>query len=219
MSREVVILFASDIHSNIGFIHRLNDEMDEINPDIIIICGDITDFGSLSELEELLSIIGENRKVHKLFVPGNCDPEESSYIGHLGGAINLHGIQWRYHNYTFAGVGGSLTTPFGTPLEFDEADFRRILKAIDEPSILVSHSPPYKTKVDRIYRGTHIGSIALRDYITRCNPSLVICGHVHEAMGKDILDRSIIVNPGPGARGFYGIAVLNNEIDVKLKRL
>ncbi len=58
-------------------------------------------------------------------------------------------------------------------------------------AILLFHSPPYKTKLDRaaldgkmvdhVPLDVHVGSIAIRDFIERRQPLLALHGHVHES--------------------------------------
>jgi hypothetical protein len=213
------LLFASDIHGQMDIIMRLNERIKVFKPNIVILAGDITDFGNLDEMESLFNEIGKGSNIIKLFVPGNCDPEDSLYIKEIGGAINLHGIKWRYKDYNFLGVGGSLVTPFVTPIEFDDLDIERILTPVEGPSILVSHIPPHGTRVDKIYSGEHIGSVAVKKYINQYSPLLVITGHVHEARGKDIIGNTIIMNPGPGFRGYYGKAIIRNKVTAELDKL
>ncbi len=68
-------------------------------------------------------------------------------------------------------------------------------------TVLVSHSPPRGTRCDAILGGTHVGSRALRAWIERHQPPLVLSGHIHEsprASGgwRDAIGRTTVVNPG-----------------------
>jgi len=58
-------------------------------------------------------------------------------------------------------------------------------------AILLFHTPPYQTKLDRaeldgqmidhVPLDVHVGSIAVRRFIERCQPLLTLHGHVHES--------------------------------------
>lgn len=50
-----------------------------------------------------------------------------------------------------------------------------------ERTIFLSHGPPYGTALDRLYDGRPIGSRALRAYLERWQPALLLCGHIHES--------------------------------------
>jgi Icc-related predicted phosphoesterase len=97
-----------------------------------------------------------------------------------------------------------------TPHAFDPADRRpTIADALDRlerlgaPSdtVLVSHSPPRDTHCDLTGTGVHVGSRALRGYIERHQPPIVLSGHIHEAprvsgFHRDRIGRTVVVNPG-----------------------
>jgi Icc-related predicted phosphoesterase len=96
------------------------------------------------------------------------------------------------------------------PVRFDPA--RRtptIAQALDELSALgpadrtlfILHSPPRDTHCDRIASGAHVGSRAIRAFVERWQPPLVLSGHIHEAPRlsssyRDTLGRTVVVNPG-----------------------
>ena len=71
--------------------------------------------------------------------------------------------------------------------------------------ILVSHTPPADTVVDRTGSGLHVGSRAVRQFIERVQPDLCLTGHIHEARGTDTLGRTLVVNPGELAAGGYAV--------------
>lgn len=67
--------------------------------------------------------------------------------------------------------------------------------------ILVSHSPPYDTALDRIHDGTPVGSKALRAWIDENQPLAVLSGHIHESPDvskawSQRLGRTLCVNCG-----------------------
>jgi len=61
--------------------------------------------------------------------------------------------------------------------------------------ILVTHAPPYNTKVDQILE-EHAGNKSLRKIIQEIQPALVVCGHLHECVGKDYIGKTLVINPG-----------------------
>jgi len=68
-------------------------------------------------------------------------------------------------------------------------------------TIFVCHSPPRDTRCDMIGTSRHVGSRALREFITRHQPPLVLSGHIHEsprisASYRDSIGRTVVVNPG-----------------------
>lgn len=63
----------------------------EVGADIVLVVGDITNFGSVEEAEKILSSILEVARVPILFVPGNCDPPQLlSCSPRSQNLINIH---------------------------------------------------------------------------------------------------------------------------------
>jgi hypothetical protein len=67
--------------------------------------------------------------------------------------------------------------------------------------VFVSHSPPRDTACDVVQGGAHVGSRAVRAWIERRQPSLVLSGHIHESprvsgSWRDRLGDAEVVNPG-----------------------
>ena len=93
--------------------------------------------------------------------------------------------------------------------------FPRLEKMKDH--ILVSHTPPFQTKTDKLLNGTHVGSTAVRTFIEQQQPLLCLTGHIHESRGQDYIGRTLILNPGMIKDGGY-IEVLfeNGEISASL---
>jgi uncharacterized protein len=95
------------------------------------------------------------------------------------------------------------------PVRFDPA--RRsptIAGALEElaaqagPDTLYAlHSPPRDTRCDLIGVRAHVGSRAIRAFVERHQPPLVLSGHIHESprisgAWHDTIGRTVVVNPG-----------------------
>ena len=64
-------------------------------------------------------------------------------------------------------------------------------------SVLITHAPPYKTKLDKILE-KYCGSKPIRKFIEKNKITLNVCGHLHENAGKeDKIKDARIINPGP----------------------
>ena len=122
----------------------------------------------------------------------------------------LHGTAARAAGLVVGGVGGSL--PVGRfPFEVSESDYESLLARMGRVDVLVSHQPPYGTKCDTAYEGVHTGSHAIRGYVERERPRLVLSGHVHESPALDHLEETTIVNPGPFFSGHFAVAELGPD--------
>lgn len=204
-----------------GDIHMATQACEHIpgirQADLIILTGDLTNFGSRPEVKQVLDQV-KTYNPNILAQVGNIDHFEiNDYLEQLN--INLHGqsriVQARL---CIVGVGGSNRTPFRTPTEFSEDELMKIATSAYEqglekvsraeqklgsriPTLLVSHVPPANTLVDRLVHGKHVGSTAIRRIIETHQPDLCITGHIHEAKGEDRIGRTTIINPGMLRKG------------------
>ncbi len=219
------ILAITDIHSRIGYVRKLTNILDEV--DVAVIAGDVTYFESTDYALEIISLIS-GRKI-TVFVPGNCDDPSLIEVKKENNAVNIHGDYYILDEVVFVGIGGSNITPFNTPIEYSEEELWKLVSNVFQKlskekfkglKILVSHPPPYNTKLDKTYFGQHVGSISIRKVIELFKPNLCICGHIHEARGVDKLGETIILNPGPLMRKYYALIEINNtNIEVSLNVL
>jgi len=217
------ILALSDIHSEEGRLKKII-EKHESDADLILIAGDVTDFGDVDEVKKLLGCI----KKPFFYVLGNCDP-----LNGLGGIKGLEGHYIhkrivRFQELHIAGLSGSGITPFNTNIEFSEKEFSELVRSIRneisshfEKLILVTHEPPAGSTVGLTGRGVSVGSYALREFIENQKPILAICGHIHEGRGIDIIEKTVVVNPGPVRSGYYALIdiIKGGEVNVELRKL
>ncbi|MDL1965271.1 MAG: metallophosphoesterase [Candidatus Desulfofervidus auxilii] len=201
MSSMVVF---GDIHNQITYIDKIKELS---SADWVIITGDLTNCGGKKEAEEIINYI-KYYNTHILAQIGNMDfLEMNDYLEDLG--INLHGHGYRLEEeLAVFGVGGSTPTPFNTPTEYSEQEISVLLSNAyeeikDAPhKILVSHTPPFGTKVDIVGRGDHVGSRVVREFIAKEQPDLCLTGHIHEARNIDKIGKTLILNPGTIAQGY-----------------
>jgi len=217
------VLVGTDFHGKQSVFEAFAEKAEENSIDVMAICGDVTHFGSLQEARRLLSFL-TGLRVPVLFVPGNCDPP--SLVGvDMEGVTCIHGRSVTYDDVTFLGVGASPPTPFSTPFEMTE---NKIMETLNRASsnlpvsqwvVLVSHTPPRNTQLDKTSVGLHAGSLSVRKYIEEKQPSIVFCGHIHESKGREKIGKTVIVNPGPARHGYYTIASFNADFSLKLETL
>ncbi|EKF86071.1 metallophosphoesterase [Methanobacterium formicicum] len=211
------IIAITDLHGNIKpIITYLKDN----KVDLIIIAGDITNFGPPKLGEDLLNEIS-SFGVPVLAIPGNCDPESIHVNIDQSQAINIHARNMVIKNIGICGFGGSNPTPFDTPLEFEEIQiYDEAKKAIngienEEITLFITHAPPYGTKADLLPSGAHVGSKSLRKVIEEMQPTLNICGHIHEARGTDKIGKTTIVNPGELSHGYACLIQISDSPEDK----
>lgn len=189
--------------------------------DLLIVLGDITQFGPPSRAGEIIDKL-KKFDIQILSIPGNCDPEETVGILKEKG-VNLHLKSIEIEGFTFAGLGGSNFTPFDTPFEFSEREIGEKLNNLilneAENLVLVTHAPPYETKTDLTSNGTHAGSKSIKRFIEEKQPIVNLCAHIHEARGIDNIGKTKVVNPGPIGEGFLAEIALDKRIKINLLRI
>lgn len=217
---EMRILHVSDIHGNMGAVEKIAEKAKEINADLIIVTGDITHFGEIEDAETILEKIYESGR-QIFFVPGNCDPRALLEWTSPNNSIkNIHLESVEFSGWEFTGLGGAVGR-YGTLIEFTEDEVEEMLKKIvpRKPGfVFVSHSPPHGLEVD--YTGVkHIGSTAVKKYVEKYQPKLMLCGHAHEGRGIVKINNTIIVNSGSAKNGFCSIIDLGENVEVQLATL
>ncbi|PIE64252.1 MAG: hypothetical protein CSA26_09250 [Desulfobacterales bacterium] len=152
-----------------------------------------------------------------------------------GIGINLHNQVRLFQNRVcLKGVGDSNRPPCATPSEFSESELAEFaengydqamnyinpaepIKKIKIPLIMISHTPPLKTAVDRLSNGSHVGSKAIRRFIEKRQPVLCISGYIHEAKGTDTIGHTTTYNPVMfNQRGWLEIFIETSEIKTVL---
>jgi len=212
------ILIAADFHGTAVAESNLSKLL-KAGYDCAVLIGDLTEFGPPEVADSILSL-AESFGIPILSVPGNCDPREVLMVLEKHNA-NLHAKCRKIGEITFVGLGGSNVTPFRTPFELTEAEIMEelssLLAGVRGRWVLITHAPPFDTKLDEIPSGSHVGSKSIRQVVEERQPVLLACGHIHESRAIDRLGNTIMVNPGPISKGFAAEAtVTEKDVEVEL---
>ena len=214
------ILVIADTHGYSEDISEFFRKIDATEFDLIISPGDFTDmfnqppgFSQHNVADIILQkLVAFGTPL--LCVPGNHDPYDiiEAFDDY---DVNLHGRVRKIKNETFLGWGGALT-PFNTAFEPTEEETREALESLgrhvkDGQFILVLHNPPKNTRLDTMANGEHVGSQAIREFIEKKKPKLVISAHIHESRGEDMLGESMLFYPGPFYAGIYGVVSVDGS--------
>lgn len=194
------ILVFTDLHGDEKIADKLIAKIKKEKPEAIVCAGDLSNFGY--GLKNLLKKF--NLNVPFLIIPGNHEtPEEIQvYSRDLDSVKDIHLKSFILENLFFIGVGGGGFTAHHAEFEQSEKGFSVSIKKLKVQDhkykvILVTHQPPYKTKLDYIM-GEYSGSKSIRRFIEKNQPAYCICGHIHENEGKsDKIRETIVINPGP----------------------
>lgn len=188
--------------------------------DVLILAGDFLYSGSEREwyprLEALKAVRPKYREV--LFVPGNHDLFFQHYAGPCIAelrAADIRALTPTKPTHEIDGVkfGGS---PWVTGLpnwayNATEEAVWAYLEGLGRVDVLISHSPP-KAVLDSNGKGSY-GTTAIRKYLHKYQPPLIVCGHVQEGYGTKTVDRTLVVN---AAHCNYKYNQTNNPIVVTI---
>ncbi|MBM4166526.1 MAG: YfcE family phosphodiesterase [Ignavibacteria bacterium] len=213
------ILALSDIHGSYSVARSI---IEKERPDILVLAGDISTMGSVKELRSAIATFARTTN-NIVAISGNTDYSWTDELLNEE-KIGINSFGRIVENIGFFGVSGSPFSPMHTLYEISEEEiFRRAelgYRMIEqcEVKIFVSHAPPYHTNVDKLSNGLHAGSTSVRKFIDEFQPTLCICGHIHEARGNDKIGNTIILNCGKTNK-YYGVITFGKIISVENKEV
>jgi len=193
----MMILAIADIHGSQYRLNILLDNIEKFSPDLVVVCGDITQFGP----GEVATNFLEQITVDTFAIPGNIDTPDVAEAIEKSKATNIVSKKVEKNNISFVGVS--------------ESDISLIENRLDEKSVLVTHTPPYGLQ-DKVFIGMHAGNKNLRKLVDRYKPRLILCGHIHEDPGYTKTNNTVVVNCSMGKRGEGALIEINKNISVKM---
>ncbi|MEK6972777.1 MAG: metallophosphoesterase [archaeon] len=208
------ILALSDIHNEIPLVDKLLWNIAKKDIDLIIICGDITNYGPKDYAERILDKLSFTRV---LAIPGNLDLNEIATLLDTR-SISLHNKKIKLNGFNFVGYGGGLLGNVGVILNMEEKVKRDLAKLVDNKTILVTHLPPINSLLDNV-NGKHIGSKAVREIIESKKPFLHLCGHAHESANEEKIKETTSINVGALKDGTASLVEIDDKKNISCKRL
>nr|WP_320014603.1 metallophosphoesterase [uncultured Desulfobacter sp.] len=195
------IYAVADIHGKSEHMESIYRILDQYQPELMVVPGDMTHFFNWSTVLSQL----DSLPVPVLVVRGNTDLKRiEPRIKKAANITLLTQKPLKVKGFSFVGISGTLPLPFANKVGLNEKQRLAALPCPMEPdTVLVVHTPP-KGACDRVVKKIHAGSRNLARFIKDAAPSLVLCGHVHEDFGLKTLHQSTVVNcaiagPGSGA--------------------
>lgn len=183
---KMVVL--GNIQKDFNFVKTIRHDLS--SADLILLTGNITSQGGLEEAKNIiepLKMINPNI----LSVMGKKDDKE--VLDYLESEnLSIHGKGRIYGEIGIFGLGGGSISLFKNNIEFSGKELTYYLsegyKIIKDCKtiILVSHTPPFNTKLDKIANGDHVGSRAIRSFIFKYPPNMLVSSSIHNGA---IIDR------------------------------
>lgn len=203
------LLALADLHGRVDQVARIASQVGPV--DVIVVAGDLTTRGTPADVTAAVGAWSQLGP-RLLAVAGNMDsPAIDLELERLG--VSVNGRCAHVGEVAFFGCSASPES-IGTPYEIPESEIAARLErgyaAVPEGAlaVCVPHAPP-RGLVDGAYNGVHSGSRAVREFIERVQPLLVLCGHIHEARGQARLGKTLVVNCGEARKGHYALVDLN----------
>lgn len=192
------ILAFTDIHGSLLALRRIEQKVKSQNPDLLVCAGDISIFE-----HGVVGIMRRLNKLNKKIIMIHGNHEDHSTFRKLSKFFkNIIFIHKNYHienDILFLGYGGGGFSIVDKEFEkIAKTKFKKIIRNNnDKKIILITHAPPYKTKLDKLVEG-HCGNKSIRHFAEKNKIDLLICGHLHENFGKyDKIGKTNAINPGP----------------------
>lgn len=185
--------------------------------DILIHAGDLTNQGSLAEIQQAVKWLESTNFPVKLVIAGNHDLglDKQYHLKHKVGwtveADNVDAcrsllrdhsnITYLEHESCEVAIKGRRLRIYGSPFSIDHGKQNwafqytpeyadEIWKAIPEDTdILVTHTPP-RSLVDESMHWTLGGCPTLAERLKQIKPLLHVCGHHHEGRGAELVSWS-----------------------------
>ncbi|MEO8151752.1 MAG: phosphodiesterase [Rhizobacter sp.] len=175
----------------------------DVQPDVVVLTGDLTDFGDAEEYAYLRRILAPLSQ-RLIVVPGNHDEREGMRAAFAdGGYLPAQGfLQFAIDDYALRIVGLDTVVPMkghgelcGDRLAWLDAT---LSARPDQPTLVLMHHPPFLTGID------HMDAIGLtgRDEFARVvarHPQVVriLCGHLHRSIFASVGNRLALTCPSP----------------------
>jgi uncharacterized protein len=190
------IFTAGDIHGDSSLAKKLADKAKKEKADLVIICGDLTNFDRSTE-----NILGPfvKNQMKVLFIPGNHDSfATADFLAEMYNVRNIHGYSVKYKDVGIFGAGGA---NIGVAQLSENELFDTLKKGHKYVSnsgkkIMVTHVHPSGTTMEQ-FSSFFPGSTGIRKAIEEFKPDIMLCSHVHEAEGiEEKIGKTRIINVG-----------------------
>lgn len=173
-------------------------------PDIVVISGDLVDFGRADEYAVLRPEL-ERLRMPFYVVPGNHDDRENllaAFADHVYLPLSPAGpLDWVVEEHAVRLIGLDTTIPgeHGGRLDYLQLDWldTQLSRRPDAPTVLVMHHPPFISGIGHMDLAPFANAAALERVIAR-HPQVerLLCGHLHRPMQRRFGGSLACVCPG-----------------------
>ena len=181
----------ADIHGRNDRFDRIQNNLSNLKADILVLAGDITNYTKPREILGRLNAL----PVPVLVIRGNSDLKRVDHLFQtFSNCIPIHADCTMVRSIPFVGISGTLPIPFRSRICFNEQAFLKKIEPLVTPhTVLVTHTPPHGYQ-DRVMGRFHAGSKGLLKLMQKCQPQIIICGHIHEDSGIFTVGKTHVIN-------------------------
>jgi len=210
------IYAVADIHGKPARMARVHQTVSELNPDALVVAGDITGYINPDPVINQLN----QMPVPVLGIRGNSDLKKvDRLLDYYPNTVSLHLKTHPIRGLNFVGVSGTIAVPFSTRIGWHEKRiFNTLAALVDENSVLVVHSPP-RGLLDEVFGKFHAGCRRLHQLVTQRQPRLLLCGHIHECPGVASLGQTTVVNCNIAGAGRGAVLEFNSDGSFRVQML
>ena len=192
------ILAASDVHGDTRWFEKLAEKGKKEKVDLVLLCGDITFDENMIE-----GIVGpfKKRNLKVALLPGNHESAATTgFLAEKYDVYHLHGYSIKIGDVGFFGAGHA---NIGPHMIDDKELFGLLKKGFDyikdaKKKVMVTHVHPSDGVIEKL---SFPGSAAVRQAISKFNPDLHLCGHIHECEGiEEMIAGTKSINVGKGGK-------------------
>ena len=175
------LLAAGDLHDDVEGVKRLAEEAEREKVDMVVINGDISNFGELAN-GMIQPFLDKGKKV--AFVAGNHDmPGITEMLKEKYDILDIQNHSVSYDDIGIFGCGGANIMHMNFTSDEDMFDylnngFKYIINS--KKKIMVTHIHPKGSMIEKF---SFPGSEAVTRAIYELKPDIHICGHIHEMEG------------------------------------
>ena len=159
--------------------------------------------GNMKAKYQLLkNLVDKYARAELIVLPGNYDLDLQFTALYL---YDLHKKCKIVNGVKICGYGGAPIATSGIPELLSVVFYEYIVDGkihsepqnffeSTNPDIVLLHNPAYGT-LDKLASFGRVGSQGLRNFIDKCQPALVLSGHIHSDYGLMKIDKTICINP------------------------